>query len=126
MKIERLFWNFVINPTYPLSPLPLYFLPPIRFPESLNLFHTHTHTNDSIHKIDPFREPVPWKTLGLKDYPKIIKNPMDLGFVKKKLCEEKYDSINEAVEDVRLIWKNCKLYNADDSDIYHLAQVRKR
>ena len=25
-----------------------------------------------------FREPVPWKELGLSDYPEIIKKPMDL------------------------------------------------
>ena len=30
---------------------------------------------------EPFREPVDWKGLGLPDYPKLIKNPMDLGTI---------------------------------------------
>ena len=32
-----------------------------------------------------FREPVPWKELGLNDYPEIIKKPMDLRTVRKNL-----------------------------------------
>lgn len=30
---------------------------------------------------EPFREPVAWKEWGLDDYPKIIKQPMDLGTI---------------------------------------------
>jgi hypothetical protein len=33
----------------------------------------------------PFLEPVRWEEWGLHDYPKIIKNPMDLGTVKVRL-----------------------------------------
>jgi len=71
---------------------------------------------------EPFREPVDWKTLGLFDYPQIIKKPMDLGQVKRKIETGKYGSIDEASEDVRLIWKNCMQYNADGSDFFLLAQ----
>jgi hypothetical protein len=38
----------------------------------------------------PFLEPVDWKALGIPDYPTIIKNPMDLGTISKKLKENKY------------------------------------
>jgi len=31
---------------------------------------------------EPFNVPVDWKGLGLPDYPKIIKKPMDLGTIK--------------------------------------------
>lgn len=72
---------------------------------------------------EPFREPVDWKALGLFDYPQVIKNPMDLGLIKKKLNENKYKSIHDAADDVRLIWKNCMTYNADGSDFYNLAQT---
>ena len=48
---------------------------------------------------------------------------MDLGLVKKKLNENKYNSIHDAADDVRLIWKNCMAYNADGSDFYNLAQT---
>jgi len=72
---------------------------------------------------EPFREPVDWKALGLFDYPQVIKKPMDLGLIKKKLNEQKYKSIHDAADDVRLIWKNCMTYNADGSDFYNLAQT---
>lgn len=48
---------------------------------------------------------------------------MDLGLIKKKLNENKYKSIHEAADDVRLIWKNCMTYNTDGSDFYNLAQT---
>ena len=75
-------------------------------------------------KIEPFRDPVDWEALGLFDYPQVIKKPMDLSLVKKRVNEGKYKSIHEAADDVRLIWKNCMTYNADGSDFYNLAQVR--
>lgn len=50
---------------------------------------------------------------------------MDLGMVKKKINEGKYKTIHDACDDVRMIWKNCMTYNADGSDFYNLAQVRK-
>ncbi len=48
---------------------------------------------------------------------------MDLGLIKKKINENKYKSIHDAANDVRLIWKNCMTYNADGSDFYNLAQT---
>lgn len=71
---------------------------------------------------EPFREPVDWKSLALYDYPQIIKKPMDLSQIKRNIENNKYGSINDAAEDVRLIWKNCMQYNADGSDFYILAQ----
>jgi hypothetical protein len=47
---------------------------------SLSLFqHLPTTTTTTT---APFLEPVMWKEWGLLDYPKVIKNPMDLGTVK--------------------------------------------
>jgi hypothetical protein len=40
-------------------------------------------SNDSF----DFREPVDWKGMGLTDYPAIIKHPMDLNTVLKRLKE---------------------------------------
>eukprot|EP01083_Nonionella_stella_P093953 263556_1 len=71
---------------------------------------------------EPFRDPVDWKTLGLFDYPQLIKKPMDLGQIKHRLEKEDYNSLHDAAEDVRLVWKNCMQYNADGSDFYKLAQ----
>mmetsp|Transcript_26392 Transcript_26392/g.76161 ORF Transcript_26392/g.76161 Transcript_26392/m.76161 type:complete len:214 (+) Transcript_26392:94-735(+) len=71
---------------------------------------------------EPFREPVDWKALGLFDYPQIIKKQMDLGSVKSKLENGKYKDIEDAANDVRLVWKNCMTYNQEGSDFYILAE----
>ena len=47
---------------------------------------------------------------------------MDLGQIKKKLDKEEYASLYDAADDVRLVWENCKTYNADGSDFYLLAE----
>ena len=49
--------------------------------------------------------------MGLSDYPELIKDPMDLGSVKRKLDEEAYANIEEFLDDFELIWDNCKSYN---------------
>eukprot|EP00586_Coscinodiscus_wailesii_P012281 CAMPEP_0172504706 /NCGR_PEP_ID=MMETSP1066-20121228/180626_1 /TAXON_ID=671091 /ORGANISM="Coscinodiscus wailesii, Strain CCMP2513" /LENGTH=275 /DNA_ID=CAMNT_0013280997 /DNA_START=71 /DNA_END=898 /DNA_ORIENTATION=+ len=70
---------------------------------------------------EPFREPVDWKAMELFDYPEIIKKPMDLKQVKRKIENSKYETIHDAAQDMRLIWKNCMLYNEEWSDFYILA-----
>ena len=56
--------------------------------------------------------------LGLADYFDIIKNPMDLGTVRKNLKANKYKYVEEVLADIQLIWDNCKTYNAEGSVIY--------
>uniref|UniRef100_A0A3Q1BQN8 E3 ubiquitin-protein ligase TRIM33 n=1 Tax=Amphiprion ocellaris TaxID=80972 RepID=A0A3Q1BQN8_AMPOC len=58
-----------------------------------------------------FREPVP---SSVPNYYKIIKQPMDLKRVKKKLqlrSSQYYQSTLEFVSDMRLVFKNCAKYN---------------
>jgi hypothetical protein len=73
--------------------------------------------------LEPFREPVDYQALGLIDYPQIIKTPMDLGTIQKKLESNQYPNILKAADDVRLVWNNCMTYNADGSDFHLLAQA---
>ncbi|CZR64230.1 related to transcription regulator SPT7 [Phialocephala subalpina] len=47
------------------------------------------------------------------DYYLIIKHPMDLGTMTKKLKTLTYKSKKEFVDDLDLIWGNCLKYNAD-------------
>lgn len=47
------------------------------------------------------------------NYGLIIKKPMDLNTVMKKLKSLSYDSKQSFVDDLMLIWSNCLLYNAD-------------
>jgi hypothetical protein len=64
-----------------------------------------------------FRAPVDWKTMGLIDYPQIVKNPMDLGTIKANLESGKYKTKEEVAADIRLVWTNCMLYNHDGSEV---------
>ena len=68
-----------------------------------------------------FLEPVDWKALGIKDYPTIIKRPMDLGTVMKRLESNQYASILDVAADVDLVWSNAMTYNQDESYIYQVA-----
>lgn len=70
----------------------------------------------------PFRDAVDWKALGLFDYPRVISKPMDLGLVRRNVDENRYKSVFDAAEDVRLIWKNCMTYNPPGTEFYSLAE----
>ena len=68
-----------------------------------------------------FKEPVDYDTLGLYDYPKVIKHPMDLGTLKKNLLNGDYKIFQEFIDDANLIWENCRLYNQAGSGIVKKA-----
>ena len=46
---------------------------------------------------------------------------MDLRTVKDNLADEQYESLEECLADIQLIWDNCKTYNTEDSLIYKMA-----
>lgn len=48
--------------------------------------------NESNDSFD-FREPVDWKSMGLTDYPNIVKHPMDLSTISRKFKEERYSKV---------------------------------
>ena len=68
-----------------------------------------------------FREPVNYVALGLTDYPKIVKKPMDLSTVYENLKDGIYKAPRECLDDIQLVWDNCKLYNVEFSKIYKIA-----
>jgi|TARA_A100001015_G_scaffold319868_1_gene444223 hypothetical protein len=70
-----------------------------------------------------FRDPVNWQDLGLLDYLDVVQKPMDLGTVRANMRSNKYANAEEAVEDVRLIWRNAQLYNAPGSHVYVKAKT---
>lgn len=59
--------------------------------------------------------------MGLTDYTLIVKYPMDLGTVRKKLLNSKYQTVEEVLDDIQLVWDNCKLYNQAGSWIHNIA-----
>jgi len=71
----------------------------------------------------PFNAPVDWKSLQLTDYLDIVKEPRDLGTIKKTIEDGGYASVDECVRDIRLVWRNCMVYNREGSEFYHLADT---
>ncbi|KAI9888397.1 MAG: Transcriptional activator spt7 [Vezdaea aestivalis] len=61
------------------------------------------------------------------DYYNIIKQPMDLGTMTKKLKSVAYKSKKEFVDDIQLIWSNCLKYNAEPNHFLrkHALAMRK-
>lgn len=53
--------------------------------------------------------------LELYDYPEVVKHPMDLGTINQKLRDKKYKTVESVLNDIQLIWDNCKLYNSKTS-----------
>ncbi|KAI9271578.1 Bromodomain-containing protein [Phascolomyces articulosus] len=59
----------------------------------------------------PFLHPVDIVALNIPDYPSIVKHPMDLSTIERKLQEGDYDNADEFADDIRLMFNNCYLYN---------------
>jgi transcriptional activator SPT7 len=58
----------------------------------------------------------------------VIKNPMDLGTVSKKLKQFQYKSKADLAKDLYLIYENCLIYNTDPSSEYrkHAIAMRRK
>ncbi|KAG0286565.1 hypothetical protein BGZ97_007382, partial [Linnemannia gamsii] len=69
-----------------------------------------------------FRYPVPFVEMRLFDYPDIIKNPMDLSTVEKRLKMRKYEAVDDFVSDINLIFSNCYLYNGPPGPMAVVSQ----
>lgn len=53
--------------------------------------------------------------MGLHDYPQYVKYPMDLSTIHRKLREQRYRTVEEVLDDIQLIWDNCRCYNPTNS-----------
>uniref|UniRef100_A0AAR2K2J1 Bromodomain testis associated n=1 Tax=Pygocentrus nattereri TaxID=42514 RepID=A0AAR2K2J1_PYGNA len=74
----------------------------------------------------PFRQPVDAVQLNLPDYYTIIKNPMDLNTIKKRLENNYYWKAMECIEDFNTMFTNCYVYNRPGDDIVLMAQALEK
>lgn len=70
-----------------------------------------------------FRDAVDPVVFGLPDYFEVVKNPMHLLLVKKKLENAVYTDMASFERDVKLVFENAILYNGEDSEVGQLAQT---
>lgn len=68
----------------------------------------------------PFLKPVNKKLV--KDYYNVVKKPMDLETIAKKVAAHKYHSRREFMADIQQIYENCVLYNGKDSPFSQKAE----
>jgi len=68
-----------------------------------------------------FSVPVDPKALGILNYFDIIKKPMDLGTIKDKLESSDYESQEEVVEDIRLVFNNACTFNPKGHPVHRVA-----
>lgn len=59
-----------------------------------------------------------------KDYPDyylIIKNPIDLKTIKRRIKSDYYTTMDEFRDDMELLFSNAKTYNVENSQVYQDA-----
>jgi len=69
-----------------------------------------------------FHAPVNATDLNIPDYHDVIKHPMDLGTVDKRIDNYFYRSVKECIHDINSIFINCYVYNKVGTDITHMAK----
>jgi hypothetical protein len=69
-----------------------------------------------------FKDPVDPVELGIPDYFEVIKHPMDLSLVKKRLENGSYKHLSAFESDTKLVFQNCIVYNGEDSDVGEMAK----
>ncbi|XP_028840836.1 bromodomain-containing protein 4 isoform X3 [Denticeps clupeoides] len=74
----------------------------------------------------PFQAPVDAVKLNLPDYYKIIKNPMDMGTIKKRLENSYYSNAKECINDFNTMFTNCYIYNKPGDDIVLMAEALEK
>ncbi|CAI9111537.1 OLC1v1011782C1 [Oldenlandia corymbosa var. corymbosa] len=73
-----------------------------------------------------FNTPVDAVKLNIPDYYTVIKHPMDLGTIKKKLASGEYQSPLEFCADVKLTFSNAKTYNPPGNDVHIMAEAMSK
>ncbi|XP_030381020.1 SWR1 complex bromodomain subunit bdf1-like [Scaptodrosophila lebanonensis] len=64
-----------------------------------------------------FKKPVDAIALGIPDYHNVVKHPMDLSTIKKRLDNNYYWQADEALEDFQLMFENCMLFNLEGTPV---------
>jgi E1A/CREB-binding protein len=72
-----------------------------------------------------FNSPVDPVELGLPDYFEVVKRPMDLGTIRKKLDNGVYTKLEDFKYHVNLVFDNAMMYNPEGSVVYNFAREMK-
>jgi histone acetyltransferase len=70
----------------------------------------------------PFVQPV--NKEEVPDYYLVVQEPMDLSTMEKKLDSDQYTTPDEFVRDAKLIFQNCRAYNAETTTYYKVLSIQ--
>ncbi|KAK0390473.1 hypothetical protein QR680_019371 [Steinernema hermaphroditum] len=70
----------------------------------------------------PFLKPVDAEKLNIPDYHKVIKRPMDMTTIEKRLKNCYYYSAKDCMKDIMTLFNNCYTYNPPTYEIYTMAK----
>lgn len=100
---------------------------PGRLTNQLQFLHKTVHAAVWKHRFSwPFRQPVDARKLNLPDYHRIIKYPMDLATIRKRLENNYYWSGKECIQDFNTMFTNCYVYNKPGEDVVVMAQILEK
>ncbi|KAJ2701697.1 hypothetical protein H4218_001297 [Coemansia sp. IMI 209128] len=71
----------------------------------------------------PFLKPVDPVALGVPTYFDLVKNPMDMSTIQKKLAKKSYALVAEFVADIQLIIDDCFLFNLKDTPVHDCGRA---
>ena len=69
---------------------------------------------------------VDWQKLEIPSYPKIVKRPMDLSTIRKKLDAGDYDTAQNFYDDFKLMIRNCFTFNPSGTPVNIAGQDLQR
>ncbi|KAG1474498.1 hypothetical protein G6F56_000326 [Rhizopus delemar] len=71
----------------------------------------------------PFVQPVDEVLDGAPNYYTVIKNPIDLSLIKRKVENKDYTTFRQFEDDIRLMLNNCYIYNGPGTFVYNEGQA---
>ena len=78
----------------------------------------------------PFLQPVDAEALNIPDYYEVIRQPMDLGTISRRMEHDsrrgryrQYTTPLEFRDDVRRVWSNCRTYNKPGQDVRFMGDA---
>lgn len=75
------------------------------------------HRKQHYNYAHPFYERVDWVKMEIPTYPKIVKKPMDLSTIRRKLDNQEYPTAQKFYDDFKLMIRNCFLFNPSGTPV---------
>lgn len=76
--------------------------------------------------VGAFLYPVDPVALNIPDYPRIIKNPMDMSTIQSRISQHQYNTAQDIYNDFKLMLNNCFTYNPPGTPVHEVGRQLER